>query len=438
MNRESYDFIFENMKDAVVILASKGPVIYANHAAAEIFDCPAEEMQGKRLPAIIPQTYANDDFIQLFIDAVMDKSSTHEAIVDYERSDGSIYKLRVCISYSRGEEESSITVAITNLTELIRVNSALVRYTSREIASEILREDGEALGGRTREVTVLMSDLRGFTALSTRLSPVELITLLNHYFEAMIKIIDRYRGTVIEFLGDGIFVIFGAPAEQPNHAAAAAACALEMQKAMEEVNLWNAEHGFPVLQMGIGINSGDAVVGNIGSALRTKYGCMGENVNLAGRAESFTVGGQIFITQYTKDRIREELTFAGSQSFVPKGGREPLMIYDLTGIGGEYGIECPRKEIIFDCLSSPAEVRFYLLAGKAVTGAALTGRIAAVSKDYGHLLLRTGTALEKSGNLMLEAGGSLYAKVIEIREDGAVLNLTSKPAGFEEWIQSIK
>ena len=108
----------------------------------------------------------------------------------------------------------------------------------------------------------------------------------------MAAVIRYFRGTVIEFLGDGIFVVFGAPLELLDHASAAVACAIDMQNAMEEVNAWNREHGYPDLEMGIAVNSGTAVVGNIGSEQKMKYGCMGETVNLAGRLESFTLGGE--------------------------------------------------------------------------------------------------------------------------------------------------
>lgn len=144
----------------------------------------------------------------------------------------------------------------------------------------------------------------------------------------MIAIIDKYEGTVIEFLGDGMFVIFGAPKDNARHAYNAVACAVEMENAMKKVNEWNKSHGFSQLEMGIGINSGKVVVGNIGSNQKMKYGCMGESVNLAGRIETFTTGGQIYISQYTKAMIEEELVIVSEQSILPKGAKKHIKIFE--------------------------------------------------------------------------------------------------------------
>ena len=210
-------------------------------------------------------------------------------------------------------------IVARDLTELVRVNSAFARYTSPEIADYVLHTpEGEKQGGRTQNVTILMSDLRGFTALSTKLHPDMLITILNHYFEAMTAVISSYNGTVIEFLGDGIFVVFGAPNDDETHAEHAVYCAVEMQNAMKSVNEWSTLHGYPELEMGIGINSGPAVVGNIGSADKMKYGCMGGTVNLAGRVETFTTGGQIYISERTKAELHSELTISAEQILCPK------------------------------------------------------------------------------------------------------------------------
>ena len=155
-------------------------------------------------------TERNDSLIQLFLDAVTQGKDV-SSLVEYEATDGKIYNLHVNMTYM--EHDGGIFVMVArDLTELVRVNSAFARYTSPAIAEYILNTPGgEKQGGRTQNVTILMSDLRGFTALSTKLNPDTLITILNHYFAAMTAVISRYNGTVIEFLGDGIFVVFGAP-----------------------------------------------------------------------------------------------------------------------------------------------------------------------------------------------------------------------------------
>ena len=141
--------------------------------------------------------------------------------------------------------------------------------------------DGLKLGGEVREVTFLVSDLRGFTALSSRLAPAEVIEVVNRFLEPMVEIITKYKGTVDEFQGDGILAFFGAPLAAPDDPARAVACAVEMQRALVEINKEQRARGMAELHMGVGINTGEVIVGNIGSEKRTKYGAMGTAINMA-------------------------------------------------------------------------------------------------------------------------------------------------------------
>ena len=187
--------------------------------------------------------------------------------------------------------------------------------------------EGLELGGEEREVTILMSDLRGFTALAARLTPREVIEFLNLYLEAMVDVISRYEGTIDEIIGDAILVIFGAPLACEDHAAKAVACGLAMQLAMAEVNQRLTAKGAAELEMGIGIHTGRVIVGNIGSLRRTKYAAVGSNVNLAGRIESFTTGGQLLISESTREAIKAPLRIDGQFQVEPKGAtRQPAVV----------------------------------------------------------------------------------------------------------------
>jgi class 3 adenylate cyclase len=192
-------------------------------------------------------------------------------------------------------------VELARAHELVR--RAFGRYVSEEVATSILESpEGLDLGGEEREVTILMSDLRGFTALAARLSPHEVIEFLNLYLESMVEVISRYEGTIDEIIGDAILVIFGAPMASQDHADKAVACGLAMQLAMTDVNQRLTAKSASALEMGIGIHTGRVIVGNIGSLRRTKYAAVGSNVNLAGRIESFTTGGQLLISENTRAR----------------------------------------------------------------------------------------------------------------------------------------
>ena len=130
-------------------------------------------------------------------------------------------------------------------------------------------------GGKTQRISIMMSDLRGFTALSERLAPEDIVAILNNYFSAMTDTIVKFNGTIDKFTGDAILVFFGAPVWSEDHATKATTCAIAMQKKMIKVNRWNNDRGFPELDMGIGINTGEVVVGNFGSEKRMKYGAVG-------------------------------------------------------------------------------------------------------------------------------------------------------------------
>jgi adenylate cyclase len=242
------------------------------------------------------------------------------------------------------------------------------RYLSDDIVESILeRPDGLKIGGEKRQATILMSDLRGFTSLSEGLPAEDVVSMVNIYLETMTDIILKYHGTIDEFIGDGILVIFGAPLQRPDDAQRAVACAVEMQLAMATVNDRNRQAGYPDVALGIGVNTGNMVVGNIGSKKRTKYGVVGSNVNLTARIESYTVGGQIFISENTLKACGDIVRLDNAMQVSPKGVKEPLTIYEVGGIAGDYQLFLPSKpEVGWVELTQPLSLQFTLLEGKHV------------------------------------------------------------------------
>ncbi|MBQ4216903.1 MAG: hypothetical protein II667_02260 [Clostridiales bacterium] len=421
---EQAQYFFTNTEDSVCIISSSGEVLYANPAAQKLFEIPADA--SLKIWKAVPFVEGNDDLIQLFIDSVTNKVDTHEAIVDYVNNEGVVSNLHVRMTCYNNDQVVYLVV-ITNLTQLFKVNSALVRYTSPDIADYALTTaEGQKSGGQTKNVTILMSDLRGFTALSSKLTAEELIKVLNRYFEAMVVCIQKYHGTVIEFLGDGIFTVFGAPKDLEDHASCAVNCAVEMQKAMPAVNEWNKANGYPELQMGIGINTGDVVVGNIGSEKKMKYGCMGSAVNITGRLESLTVGGQIFITENTARRLTEKLTVITEGAFLPKGAPEELRYYEIEGIGDNLTGEAGSRNIEWKEQSCDNEYRFYVLEEKKVGATGYTGKITRLSADGRYAVLEAEPELADRQNIMLRQDDEcIYAKVIRKEEPGYVICFTS-------------
>jgi adenylate cyclase len=333
--------------------------------------------------------------------------------------------------------------ALARAHELVR--RAFGRYVSEEVAASILQSpEGLELGGEEREVTILMSDLRGFTAMAARLTPHEVIEFLNLYLEAMVDVISRYEGTIDEIIGDAILVIFGAPLACADHAAKAVACGLAMQLAMTEVNRRLVEKGAAELEMGIGIHTGRVIVGNIGSLRRTKYAAVGSNVNLAGRIESFTTGGQLLISENTREKIQSPLQIAGQFKVEPKGAAHSLQLHEVRGIGEPFNLSLPERTVTLSPLPQPLPIRFTVLEEKFVGRTLHEGRLASVSDSEAGI--ESELALVPLSNLKIELepaagsnpGGEIYAKVIGAAPDASTqtrIRFTSVSPELKSWMQ---
>jgi len=320
------------------------------------------------------------------------------------------------------------------------MRQTLGRYLTDEVVASLLETPaGLKLGGETRKVTILMSDLRGFSAMSGQLPPETVVKILNDYLEVMTDVITRYNGTINEIMGDGIFVMFGAPVQREDDSCRAIACALGMALAMEQVNQNNRTRNLPALEMGVGINTGEVVAGNIGSQKRAKYTVVGNAVNLAARVESYTVGGQIFISEVTyrdaceswvktakaqgldakEPALDEFLKIKSTLKVQAKGIKEPITLYDVIGIGEPYNLELPQAEQNLIELQNPVWLRYAMLEGKHLVDTLFDGQFLRLADNSAELY--TENPLSALANLKInlldgperrEIPGDLYAKVI--------------------------
>lgn len=211
------------------------------------------------------------------------------------------------------------------------IRDVLGRYLTDEIA-ETLLDSPEALtmGGERREISILLSDLRGFTSFASQRDPQDVMRVVNIYLSRMTEVIIAHGGIIDEFIGDAILALFGAPRSLHDHAQRAVACAVAMQKEMRAVNRELVENGLPEIAAGVGINTGEVVVGNIGSEKRTKYGVVGHNVNMAARIESYTSGGQVLISEKSRNACGTALKLNGELQVTPKGFDHEISIYDVA------------------------------------------------------------------------------------------------------------
>jgi class 3 adenylate cyclase len=327
------------------------------------------------------------------------------------------------------DEVGQLTRAFNAMLEGLRqrdfIRDTFGRYVSPEVARTVLDSpDGLRLGGEKRDVTVLMSDLRGYTRFTEEADPALVVQVLNQYLGRMTDIITAHAGTINEFTGDGIVAFFGAPLPHRDHAERAAACALAMQLAMDELAREHAARGLPRLEMGIGLNSGEAIVGNVGSEKRAKYSAVGSVINLAARVEAFTVGGQILLSPLTYARVRDLVEVRPPLEAEVKGVREPLSLYELRAIGGPWARRLPEAAAGVRDLAAALPVRCWLIEGKVVRPEAIAGEVVAVGT--GLLVARLGTRLAPLANVRLRVryaaeapeSGDLYGKILSVSEAG--------------------
>ena len=332
------------------------------------------------------------------------------------------------------------------------IRSTFGRYVSPEVARTLLESpEGLKLGGDKRVVTVLMSDLRGYTRFAEHGDPAMVMAVLNDYLARMTDVIIAHGGTVNEFIGDAVFAIFGAPLPHPDHAERAAAAALGMQGAMAEINAGLAARGLPRFEMGIGINTGEAVVGNIGSEQRAKYGVVGSAVNVAGRVEGASVGGQVLVSAATWACIADVTAEAEPPIEVAvKGLAEPLVLHALRALHGRWPGALPAGDDDGEA-GAGIEVDLpgvcWVIEGKTVSQESRPVRVVRVSRRRFDLTLSAALAPLANVRLRVRYPGAdaesrdLYAKVVAVEAgDGlhrARIHLTSVDEADRRAIESL-
>jgi adenylate cyclase len=271
--------------------------------------------------------------------------------------------------------------------------------------------DSQESGRRpqTKQVTILLSDLRGFTALSEHYQPDVIIEILNFYFSRMCEIIFRFSGTIDKFMGDSIMALFGLTEQREDDLEHAIACAVEMQRSMQSINSENVKQGHPRLFMGIGINTGDVVAGNLGSELHHEYTVIGDEVNLASRIEAYSLRGQILLSEHSRALAKEYIECSKPNQVLVKGKRTPVNLYELLSTRRPRFLEVPRVE----ARRSPRievdfPLTFHPLKDKTVSPTSFAGR--AVDLSYYGLQARLPIELQTLSDIRITLFTSMMSK----------------------------
>lgn len=293
---------------------------------------------------------------------------------------------------------------------------------------QVLR-DWQNLGqtqAEAKHITILLADIRGFTAIAETYSAMLVVDMLNRYFSRMCQVIVAHDGTIDKFMGDSIMVLFGAPEARGDDVERAIACAVEMQLAMSDINAQNRAHDMPELFIGIGINSGVVVAGPLGGDLHSEYTVIGDEVNLASRIEAHSLRGQILISEATYRIARDYIEVGAPNRVQVKGKRDPVCLYELLKTHQPHELCVPRRE---ERKSPRVEVdlpfSFRCLDGKIESEQQWQGNVLDIS--YHGLLAWVPIPLATLSEIHvrlhtgpLDADGKhSYARVVQSQQDGA-------------------
>ena len=222
-----------------------------------------------------------------------------------------------------------------SLREKEMIKRAFTRYVAREVVEEVLKDPEHAmLTGERREATVLFCDIRGFTSMSERLTPEQVVSLLNEFYTLMIETVFKHDGTLDKFLGDAVMAVFGAPIAHPDHAARAVRTALDMRQAIAELGRRRRAAGQDSFEVGIGVSLGEVVAGTVGTEQRMEYTVIGDSVNVASRLQDRAKPGSILLSRRTYQAVRDLVDAKSLGAMKVKGKEEEVEVYEVRGLCG--------------------------------------------------------------------------------------------------------
>ena len=281
---------------------------------------------------------------------------------------------------------------------------SFMRFAPYQLVQQVILEGKELiLEGERMDVTLLFSDLRGFTHFAEQTRPEDVVHILNVHFDSMVRIISDHGGYVVDFLGDSLFAVFGAPQSDPDHAFQAIKCAVAMQLTRAKLNTELSNPNFPRLEIGIGINTGSCVVGNMGSQVRIKYGVVGHAVNLAARIETFTVGGQVLISEVSRRWAEDQILVSGPFEAYGKGVEGAMQLWEVRGLSRHPDQTLPPTVPGLTSLSQPAPAFFRLITGKQIASELYPATMTKFSESGA--ALATELALDDFAAIQLQLSG---------------------------------
>ena len=320
------DNIMSSITTGIIEINLFGEIQFVNKEAVRLLKKPEEETLGNHYLII----FENEDAL---INIIQTVETNQERVFETEFSlKSGNKKISVNISFSPVFDEkkdfSGIVIAIDDLSKINKVKSTFKKYVSKNIVDKLLEsEDSLNLGGKESEVTILFSDIRGFTSMSEKLNPTDIVKLLNKYFKSMIDVVFKYNGTLDKIVGDELMVLYGVPLKAVDDTHNAVKTAIKMFIALDKFNQKIVKDGYKPFKIGIGINKGKAVSGNIGSEQQMNYTVIGDTINLGARLCSHAKSGEILISKSVKDAIGDNYNFKSIPSIEVKGKENAIDVW---------------------------------------------------------------------------------------------------------------
>ena len=308
------DNIMSSITTGIIMINILGEIEFVNHSAKNIFRVNQDDVINNHYFIIFQN---NLNLIQLLESSEAKNEIIYEDNFKIQDSDGNPHEINLTLSpvYNEDNERSGIVFSFEDLSGINKIKSTFKKYVSGNIVDELLQNESSLeLGGTQSEVCVLFSDIRGFTALSEKMKPSDVVYLLNTYFESMIEVVFSNNGTLDKIIGDELMVLYGVPLKNNNDSQSAVKTAIEMFKALDVFNKEIEKQNLPQLEIGIGINYGKVVSGNIGSKRQMNYTVIGDAVNLASRLCSHAKSGEVVISRSVLDRLDN---FEGFKEQIP-------------------------------------------------------------------------------------------------------------------------
>lgn len=333
--------ILRSLSNGVISTDSKGYILAANESALRLLGLEAEErLEGKLINDMI--NIKENDFDKWCHDALnisndnklREQYYPDRTLVTHQAVENSInLSINTIADASDNRQVRGALIVMDDISDEKRLKSTMYRYMTQELAEELLKLDDAKLGGDRKEVSILFSDIRGYTTLTENLEAEEVVGMLNEYFESMVEAVFKHKGTLDKYIGDAIMAVYGSPLPLQNHAWMAVQTSLEMRHRLKEFNARRHAENKQQIKIGIGINSDVVISGNIGSSKRMEFTAIGDGVNLGSRLESITkqYGCDIIISDNTHDPCKD-LIWARELDYIRvKGRNEPVSIYELIG-----------------------------------------------------------------------------------------------------------